>query len=105
VLRGLAEQMTGQAYASSVPSILDSAGRDPELAEFRQAFTESQTRPLRQILDDAVAAGEIARLADVDGAVAQLAGPLLFRRIVLDQPVGPADADRSVAAFLAAPAP
>jgi len=57
------------------------------------------------ILDEAAAAGEIARLADVDGAVAQLAGPLLFRRIVLDQPVGPADADRSVAAFLAAPAP
>jgi len=30
---------------------------------------------------------------------------LLFRRIVLDQRVGPADADRRVAAFLATAAP
>jgi hypothetical protein len=60
--------------------------------------------PLPQILSEA-AAGEIPAVTDVDGAVAPLAGPLLLRRIVLDQPVGPVDADRSVEAFLAGAAP
>ena len=101
VLRGLAHQMMDQAYASSVPSILDSAARDPDLHAFRRAFTDSQTRPLRQILDDAVAAGDIAAIDDVDGALAQLVGPLLFRRIVFDQSVGTIDVTRSVQGFLA----
>lgn len=100
VLRTLAAQMAEERFAAAVPAILDSTHRDPELAGFRQAFTDSQTGPLTEILADAVANGELGPDLDVDAAIAQLVGPMFFRRVVLDQPLDDRAADDAVRRFL-----
>lgn len=100
VLSVLAEQIADERYAAFVPAVLASTARDPELAGFRDTFTEAQRAPLATILEAGVRAGELTAELDIDGAVSQLVGPLLFRRVVLAQPIGSADADRTVAMFL-----
>ncbi len=85
VLRVLAGQINDEKYAAVVPAVLDSATRDPELAEFREVFTRSQRAPLDTVLRASTAAGELPADLDRDGAIAASVGPLLFRRVVLSR--------------------
>ena len=100
VLHVLATQINDEKYAAVVPAVLDSATRDPELAEFRDAFARSQRAPLDAILQASSAAGELPPDLDRDGAIAALVGPLLFRRIVLAQSIDAAYADQLIDMFL-----
>ena len=102
VLRVLAAQINDERYAAVVPSVLESVNRDPELTGFRDAFATSQRAPLDEILRAAVAAGELPTDLDRDGAIAELVGPLLFRRVVLAQAVSADYADQLVDAYLRA---
>lgn len=102
VLRILAEQINDERYAAVVPAVLDSATRDPELAEFRDVFARSQRAPLDTVLREATATGELPADLDHDGAISALVGPLLFRRVVLAQNVDAAYADQLIDAFLTA---
>lgn len=102
VLGVLAAQINDERYAAVVPAVLDSANRDPELVEFRDVFARSQRAPLDTVLRASVDAGELSPDLDRDGAIAALVGPLLFRRVVLAQPVDADYADQLVDAFLRA---
>ncbi len=102
VLRGLAAQINEERYAALVPAVLDSATRDPELAEFRDVFARSQRAPLDAVLRASTATGELPADLDSDGAIAALVGPLLFRRVVLAQRVDADYADQLIDAFLRA---
>lgn len=102
VLRDLAAQIDDEKYAAVVPAVLDSAARDPELAQFRDDFARSQRAPLDSILCNSIADGELPADLDRDGAIATLVGPLLFRRIVLAQSVDAAYADHLIDAFIRA---
>ena len=97
----LAEQIATEEFAALVPSLLAGAARDPELAPFHAGFVARQREPVHAVLRQAVQDGQIRRL-DLDEGVSQLVGPLLFQRVILDQPVDPAFARRLVADFLAA---
>ena len=97
----LAEQIATEEFAALVPSLLAGAARDPELAPFHAAFVASQREPLRAVLRQAVRDEKIRRI-ELDEGVSQLVGPLLFHRVILNEPVSPAFARRLVAAFLAA---
>ncbi|CAA9305990.1 MAG: hypothetical protein AVDCRST_MAG07-253 [uncultured Frankineae bacterium] len=97
----LAEQIATEEFAALVPSLLAGAARDPELAPFHAGFVAAQREPVRAVLRQAVQDNRI-RPVDLDEGVSQLVGPLLFQRVILDQPVDPAFARRLVADFLAA---
>ena len=101
LLAPIAEQIATEEFAALIPSLLAGAARDPELAGFHAGFVASQREPVRAVLRQAVRDKRIRRL-DLDEGVSQLVGPLLFQRVVLDQPVSPAFARRLVADFLTA---
>lgn len=96
----LAEMIGREAHAALVPALLADAGHDPELRIFRDRFVEMHRSPLRHLIDTAVERGELPADTDSDEATAQLAGPILFRRAVLGQPVDAAFARRMVQLFL-----
>jgi hypothetical protein len=83
-----------------VPSILAGAARDPELASFHAEFVARQREPVRAVLGRAVRERSLRRI-DLDEAVAQLVGPLLFQRVILNRPVTPTFARRLIQDFLA----
>lgn len=76
--------------------------RDPELAEFREVFARSQRAPIDSVLRASVDDGELPANLDLDGAVAALVGPLLFRRVILAQGVDGAYADELIESYLKA---
>ena len=100
VLHGLAAQINDERYAALVPAVLESAARDPELAEFRDDFARSQRAPLDDVLRSATAAGEVPGDLDRDGAIAALVGPLFFRRVILRQRIDATYTDQLIDAFL-----
>ena len=97
----LADQIATEEFAALVPSLLSAAASDPELAPFHAGFVASQREPVHAVLRQAVEDRTIRRL-DLDEAVSQLVGPLLFQRVILNESVSPAFARRLVADFLAA---
>lgn len=95
----LAEQIATERFAALVPSLLAGAATDPELKPFHQIFVARQREPLSALLNAAVDRGELA-LVDTGEAVSSLVGPLLFHRVILDEPVTQEHARRLVAQFL-----
>jgi AcrR family transcriptional regulator len=100
----LADQIGTEEFAALVPSLLAGAARDPELAPFHAEFVSRQREPVRGVLRRAVEEGALGEV-DLDEAVSQLVGPLLFQRVILDESVGPGFARRLIADFLAAHPP
>jgi AcrR family transcriptional regulator len=91
------------ASPSFVPQFLALLGRaewEPELAALKAEMLANGTARLRHVLDDAVARGAIASDLDLDDAVASLAGPLFFRRVLAGGSVTPRFADAVIDRFL-----
>lgn len=98
----IADQFESQGMARLMPSLLEASWRDPELAEQMPAFHEPRRAPVREIIRDAKATGEIDPDIDPELALAQLAGPLLFRRLILGEPLSQSFREAIVRDFLAA---
>ena len=97
----LADQIDTEEFAALVPSLLAGAARDPELAPFHAEFVSRQREPVREVLRRAMRDGALGGM-DLNEAVSQLVGPLLFQRVILNESVSPGFARRLIADFLAA---
>lgn len=87
VLSGLAERLNDPGWTASMTSLLDAAGRDPELAALHRATVADRRRSLTGVLERAVERGDLDAGLDVETATALLAGPLFYRGIVSREPV------------------
>ena len=87
VLDGLATKLNEGAWCSALSSLADAASRDPELERLHLSTITRGRRPLTDILDRAVARGDLPAVLDVEDAVAFLAGPLFYRAMIARQPV------------------
>jgi TetR/AcrR family transcriptional regulator of autoinduction and epiphytic fitness len=76
-----------EPWVAALPALLDAARHDPDLAAFIPGFVESRRAPLRQLLHHAVDTNELSRGVDTDLAMAQLAGPIFYRRLLSHEPV------------------
>ncbi len=88
VLGGLAAKLRAPDWAAAMGSLLDAAGRDPELARLHAATIAERRRPLTDSLARGIARGELPADLDMDDASAILAGPLFYRALVCREAVG-----------------
>jgi AcrR family transcriptional regulator len=77
-------------------SLLDSAQRDPELDRILNGYLDQRRRPVRVVLERAVARGELPEGTDVDLLVTMLSGPLVYTKLVLRRPLTRALVERVV---------
>jgi AcrR family transcriptional regulator len=70
-----------------LPSLLDAAGRDPEMDDVLQEYLRERCRPTRTVLQLAQLRGELAADLDVDLAVTLLVGPILYRKLLQREPI------------------
>jgi TetR/AcrR family transcriptional regulator of autoinduction and epiphytic fitness len=82
----LARQMAVEPWAHAVPTLLEAARRDPSIAEVTQRFVEERRAPLRTALSEAVEDGTLPGV-NVEIALAQLLGPLVYRRLISSEPI------------------
>lgn len=86
-LMGLAALLRTASWSSVVPSIVDAAERDPELAAIHRSIQIGHTAPLQAIIARAVRKGELPTSTDAVTMIAALVGPLFYRRWFSREPL------------------
>lgn len=77
---GLAERLQTGQWSSAMPSIIDAAERDTEVAEFQSRTHAGMMSGFGAIAARAQARGELGADFDVSELTAAIAGPLFYRR-------------------------
>jgi AcrR family transcriptional regulator len=86
-----------------VPELVALIGRaewDTELRATKAELLASGTAGLRRALEAAVERGELASGLDLDVAIARLAGPLFYRRVLAHAPIDQEFVDQIIAGFV-----
>jgi AcrR family transcriptional regulator len=100
ILTNLAELLVTARWSSILPSIVDAAERDPEIAEVHSRLQRWHAAPLRAALERAALRGEIPPEADLSAIAAALRGPLYFRRWFSREPINDSFVDLIVQGVL-----
>lgn len=85
--------------------VIERATVDPAFTEMKEALYRAGSRVLRSIVDEAKSRGELPQRLDTDLAIDQLAGPLMFRRLVAGRAFDLAYVRQVVDGFLLAHTP
>lgn len=80
VLLNLASVLRTARWTSVLPSIIDAAERDPEMAAMYSQLQHGYSAVLLGLLADATGDGGLPKDTDVPALVAMLVGPLFYRR-------------------------
>jgi AcrR family transcriptional regulator len=100
ILTNLAELLVTARWSSILPSIVDAAERDPEIAEVHSRLQRWHAAPLRAALERAALRGEIPPEIDLSAIAAALLGPLYFRRWFSRDPINDSFVDLIVLGVL-----
>ena len=80
ILTNIAQLLETANWSSVLPSIIDTAERDPGFAAIHSEIQRGHAAPLREVLDRAINRGDLPADADLSALVAALLGPLFYRR-------------------------
>jgi AcrR family transcriptional regulator len=86
ILTNIAHLLQTANWSAVLPSIIDSAERDPEFAEIVTRIQHGHAAPLREVLQRATSKGELPAHTDLSTTVAALLGPLFYRRWFTREP-------------------
>ena len=81
------QRLHDPACERGMVTVMERATVDPDFAEMRVAITTDATKAIRVSLEAAGERGELDLSPGVDVLIAQLAGPLAYRRLFARQPV------------------
>ena len=101
ILAQMGERIGRRRGARFMAVAIDRSGLSGEAGGPHREMFRRRMEPLRSAIERGVAAGDLDESLDVDAAVAQLAGPPLFRAIMMRQPIDRPFIVSSVDAFLA----
>ena len=80
LLATVADLLRTARWSSVLPSIVDAAERDPDLAGVHRRIQRGHAAPVRAVLARAVGRGELPPGVDPAAMTAELLGPLFYRR-------------------------
>jgi AcrR family transcriptional regulator len=87
ILTELADLLATARWSSIMPSIIDAAERELEIAEVHSRLQVRHAAPMRAALERAVERGQISPEADISAMASALRGPLCFRRWFTREPI------------------
>ena len=80
LLTDLAQLLRTARWASVVPSVIDAAERDADVATIHGRIQRGHARPFQEVIARAKRNGEISPSVDSAAMIAALIGPLFYRR-------------------------
>jgi AcrR family transcriptional regulator len=83
----LAGLLRSAKWTSVLPSVIDAAEREPEIADMYSRLQQNYSAPLRTVIRRAIQRRELPKTTDVDVLIAALTGPLFYRRWFSREPV------------------
>ena len=87
ILTELADLLATARWSSIMPSIIDAAERELEMAEVHSRLQVRHAAPMRAALERAVERGQVSPDADISAMASALRGPLYFRRWFTREPI------------------
>lgn len=91
---GLASGLRSGRSASLLPSLIEAADRDPELAEVHKRFADARSAVALRVVQRARRRGEVRADVTDEEIVGLLAGPIFYKRMVQHRPPSKAEARR-----------
>ncbi|MGA9846609.1 MAG: TetR/AcrR family transcriptional regulator [Roseiarcus sp.] len=87
LVTNLAHMLRSAKWTSVLPSIIDAAERDPDIADMYSKLQRGYSQPFEIVIERALRRGELP--ASTDGAmlIAALTGPLFYRRWFSREPL------------------
>lgn len=101
VLTHMGDRLGRRRGARFMAVSLDRSGLRGEAGGPHREMVRRRMEPLQDVIENAIAAGDLRESLDVDTAVAQLAGPPFFRAVFMRQRIDAAFLADTVDAFLA----
>jgi AcrR family transcriptional regulator len=86
-LRRLQGILNDAPFVPQLAALISRAEWEPELRDLKQRLLAQGTARLRRAVEDGVARGQLGSDLDVDAAVALLAGPLFYQRLLASRPI------------------
>lgn len=83
----IATQLRSSGMACVLPSILDAAERDRDIAELLTNLHNASMAPFRLALERAQQRGEMSKSRDPSAVIAAIMGPLFYRRWFSREPI------------------
>jgi AcrR family transcriptional regulator len=83
----MAARLRTERWATILPSMIDAAEREPELAEVHTRLHAGYMAPLNAVIERARARGELPRDREPSEIVAMVVGPLYYRRWFSREPL------------------
>ena len=90
------------AVAGTVRALFSDAAREPQIAELKRKFFASRHREAASMVDAAIKQGELPAHTDSRELVGLVAAPIYYRKLVTEEPLDHAVADRAAATALIA---
>jgi AcrR family transcriptional regulator len=87
LMMSLAHLLRSEKWTSVLPSVIDAAERDPDIAAVYSRLQEGYSAPLQSIIQRATQKGELPKTTDAALLVAALTGPLFYRRWFSREPL------------------
>jgi AcrR family transcriptional regulator len=100
-LEAIRREMLERRAGRVLIALADRGMWEPELAEVKRRFVGEGLSGLRNLLEAGVKEGRLARKLDLDGALASLAGALVYRQLILEQDLTSAMVEQVLDDFLA----
>ncbi|MFF8638835.1 TetR/AcrR family transcriptional regulator [Streptomyces pilosus] len=104
-LHGLRSLLHDPVGERGMRVVVERAGVDPTFARLKESLYQAGSGGFRAIVEHAKESGELPGDLDTELAIDQLAGPLMFRRLLAERTFGEEYVHAVVDAFLAANAP
>ncbi len=77
---GIAERLQSARWPTVLPSIIDAAERDPEIAKLHSRLHAGRISPFREIIERGKEKGELPKNFDGSRLIASVLGPIFYRR-------------------------
>jgi AcrR family transcriptional regulator len=77
---GIAQGLQSARWPAVLPSIIDAAERDPEIAELHSRLHAARISPFFIVIERGKQKGELSRSVDASSLIASVLGPLFYRR-------------------------
>jgi hypothetical protein len=87
IVTRMAGRLRSDKWASILPSVIDAAERDPQLAAVHTRLHAGFMSPLYTVIERAKSKGELPKDMDASEVVASVVGPLFYRRWFSRQPL------------------
>jgi TetR/AcrR family transcriptional regulator, regulator of autoinduction and epiphytic fitness len=93
LVRHVAEVFVDSTFSICIPALIEGAEREPRLRAFHHQYSLDRRQSLTDVIAEGVALGDFPAGLDPELATLALLGPIIYRRLMSNEPFDP---DRAV---------